>query len=379
MARSRTKDDSGGSLRTRRGQASIGFAAVVMGALLAGAGYLHVTDQWAVISGAADLRYRDWFEGLVNDPENEQYRAALIEHVVAHYKETPERKSLPLRNEDGHVVGRFRINAADIRQPHADSTDPAKRRIYTVDLAGEGELWHETGGRVRFTGKAFVTYQVDFKIEDWAAYAYFTCVAIDRAHFECVHIDNILGQIFKAAVRNAGNAALRESFEPGFTVIAKPNGDTWLSGGHVGREFQPRPGPFEATDSDCETVTNDMTLLHAGYRDYLGPIELFDGNELRVTIETGSLDPKRTFGVDVYLLSEEEFNRYEKAYPKHLRGLAPLVAHEQRINMQKLNLATRGCTGNVYLLVDYTGFGSGIDPDNRADAGLVKYYIRVKR
>ncbi|MBX3459293.1 MAG: hypothetical protein KF696_04885 [Planctomycetes bacterium] len=371
----RKKPDSGGSIRTRRGKASIGFAGVVMAGLLAGAGWLHLTGQWGVVAGATEMQYREWFEALVNDPNNEEYRARLIQHAVEHYRETPEGKSLPLRDEAGRVVGRFRIHEAKIDQPYADSDETAQRRIYTVALIGGGELWHETGGRVRFTGKAFVTYQVDFKVQDWAAYAYFTCLSIEREWFECLHIDNILGQIFKAAVRNAGKRALVECLEPGFTIIAKPNGDTWLAFGHVGKEFKPRTGPFDESDRDCECECNDVTLLHAGYRDYLGPIELFEGNELRVTIETESLDARKSFGVDVYLLSEEEFQRYEQAYPGKLKDLPALKPMDQRLNMQKLNHTFKGLKGNVYLLVDNTGLSG----ERRPSDGLVRYYVRIKR
>lgn len=242
MAKAKDKSKSGESLRTRKGKASLGFVSVVMIALITGAVYLQVTDQWSVITGAASLKYQEWFEGIVNDPDNEEYRTQLIAHVVDHYRETPSKKSLPLRNDAGQVIGRFRINTANVTQPHAADPDPARRRVYVVDLSGSGELWHETGGRVRFNGVAVVTYQVDFKVEEWAAYAHFECTQIEGASFEHTHIDNFLGKMFPQAVRNAGTKALQESLQPGFTVIAKANGDTYLAAGRVGREFVPRKG-----------------------------------------------------------------------------------------------------------------------------------------
>lgn len=382
MARSRkTGPASGNSLRTRKGKASLVFAGLMLLTLGAGGAYLQVTEQWGLISGAAVLKYQDWFEGLVNDPANEEYRTALLNHVVDYYKETPDGKSLPLRNEEGQVIGRFRINAAKVEQPHKDSENLAMRRIYTVDLTGSGELWHERGGRVRFTGSAFVTYAVDFKLDDWAAYAWFECQGVDKPRFECEHIDNILGKIFPAAVRNAGTAALDESLRPGFTVIARSNGDTWLAAGRVGKEFRPRKGPYPETDIEdgFETIHNDVTLLHAGFRDYLGPIELFEGSELRMTLETESLEPRKTLGVDVYVLTEEQFQHYEHFYPKDMHGLRELPSLDARIDMHKLNLSREGLSGNIYILIDYTGWGSGKDPEDRAEAGLVKYYVRAKR
>ena len=377
----KSKASSGDSLRSRKGKASLGFMSVVMIALVTGGVYLKVTDQWDVITGAASLTYQEWFEGIVNDPNNEDYRAQLIARVVEHYRETPSKKSLPLRNEAGQVIGRFRINAAEVDQPHRDDPDPAKRRIYVVNLSGTGELWHEAGGRVRFNGVAVVTYEVDFKVEEWAAYAYFECTQIEGAKFEHTHIDNFLGKMFPMAVRNAGTRSLEESLRPGFTVIAKASGDTYLAAGRVGREFVPRKGPYEEFDAKdgFETIHDDATLLHAGYRDYLGPIELFDDAELRITLEAESLEPRKSLGVDVYVLTEEQFQHYEEFYPDDLDRLAQLESIEQVHDMQKMNRTMTGLSGNVYILIDYTEFGSRKDPDDFADAGLIKYYIRAKR
>ncbi|MCA8945806.1 MAG: hypothetical protein KDB29_06250, partial [Planctomycetes bacterium] len=191
MARSaKSERKSGTSLRTRKGKASMVFAGLVALLLLTGGAYLQITDQWNVVTAAASLKYEEWVEGVVNHPDNEAMRADLIARVVEHYRETPAKKSLPLRDDEGHVIGRFRINVADVAQPFATSEDPAQRRIYTVDLSGQGELWHETGGRVRFHGSALVTYVVDFEIDDWAAYAHFQCTDVEHPQFECDHIDN---------------------------------------------------------------------------------------------------------------------------------------------------------------------------------------------
>lgn len=375
------RNPSANSLRTRKGKFSTAFAGLVIVALMSGAGYLHVTDQWGVITSAADLQYQEWFESLVNDPDNEDLRAQLIAHVVDHYRDTPANKSLPLRNDEGQVIGRFRIDEAVVKQPFKDSTEPAKRRIFTVDLKGGGELWHPRGGRVAFTGSAFVTYQVDFHVEAWAAYAYFECMEIERARFECLHIDNILGQIFRGAVRSAGTQSLDECLRPGFTVIAKASGDTYLAQGRVGSEFTPRLGPYKEEDREhgFDTIHNDITLLHAEFRDFLGPIELFDGAELRVTLDTQPLNEGRSFGVDVYVLTEAQFAEFEKFYPHNMDELVKLESIEERIDMQKLNMSTDKLSGNVYILIDNTGWGSGRDATRRSQAGLVSYYIRARR
>jgi hypothetical protein len=242
-------------------------------------------------------------------------------------------------------------------------------------------LWHETGGRVRFTGTALVTYSVDFKFDDWSAWAYFECVNVERAKFECEHIDNILGQIFKAAVRNAGTAALDESLRPGFTVVARSDGETWLAAGRVDKTWRPRKGPYIESDAGdgFETIHNDVTLIHPGFRDYLGPIELFDDAELRITLETESLQQRKTIGADVYVMTEEQFKQFEDFYPDNLDKLRKLESFDAVYDVQKLNRDLTGLSGNVYILIDNTGWCSAKDPEDRAKAGLIRYYVRAKR
>jgi hypothetical protein len=367
------------SIRTRKGKASIGFAGLVLLALIGGGVYLQATDQWGVITSAAGLRYQTLVEDFVNDDES--LRTDIIQRAIEHYRETPAKKSLPLRNDAGQVIGRFRINVANVDQPHKDSEDAAKRRIYTVDLAGSGELWHETGGRVRFHGSAFVTYSVDFKVEDWAVFCYFECVNVERPKFECDHIDNILGRIFSDVVRKAGTEALDEALRPGFTVIARSDGETWLAAGKVDKRYTPRKGPYVEHDVDngYETIHNDVTLLHAGFRDYLGPIELFDGAELRITLEAQPSEAGKTFGADVYVLTEEQFQHFEDFYPGNMDKLQKLENLDAVYDVQKLNRDIRDLSGNIYILIDNTGWGSGKDPEDRAEAGIVRYYVRAKR
>jgi hypothetical protein len=376
---SREKPSARESIRTGKGKASIGFAGVVLVALLSGGVYLQATDQWGVITSAAGLRYQAFVEDIVND--DEQLRTDIIERAIEHYRETPAKKSLPLRNEAGQVVGRFRINVANVDQPHKDDEDPAKRRIYTVDLAGSGELWHETGGRVRFHGSAFVTYSVDFRVEDWAVFCFFECVNVERPRFVCDHIDHLLGRIFSELVRKAGTEALDEALRPGFTVIARSDGETWLAAGKVDKRYTPRKGPMVEADLEdgWETIHNDVTLLHAGFRDYLGPIELFDGAQLRITLQAQPTEAGKTFGADVYVLTEEQFKSFEDFYPSSMDKLQKLENLDSVYDVQKLNRDITGLSGNVYILIDNTIFGSGKDPEDRAEAGLVTYYVRAKR
>lgn len=354
------------------------FMLIVLGGLAGGAGYLHLTGRLGTLTQGAALEYQNWLEQVVNDPDNAAYRAEVLRRAVDAYRTTPVGKSLPLRDDAGHVVGRFRIQVADVTpQPQPD---PKARPRYDVRISGGGELWHETGGRVRFEGRAELTYEVDFKVDQWKAYCWFTCTDLRKPEFECTHIDNILGQMLPGVVRNAGRAALEESLRPGFTLVLNPGGDTWVAQGKVGREFKPRSGPFAESDRDCETLWNDVSRLERGFRDYLGPLELHTGEELRVTVEALSLDAAENFGPDVLLLSEADFAAYEDCYPRRMAQVPAFKPIEGGFNVQRQNFEVKGRTGRFYLVIDYTEYGLSHEHWKRQKhPGLVKYYVRLKK
>jgi hypothetical protein len=358
--------------------ASMLFALAVLGSLAAAAGWLHHTGKLGAVTQGAALTYRDWIENVVNDPGNETYRAEVLTRVVDAYRETPVGKSLGLRNDAGQVVGRFRIEVAEVTQLAAADNSPAARRRYDVALSGSGELWHQTGGRVRFAGSALVTYEVDFRVHNWRVYAWFTCLDLRRAEFECTHIDHVLGQILPGIVRKAGREALEESLRPGFTLVLDSAGNCWCAHGRVGTEFRPRKGPMPETDTDCETLWNDVSRLERGFRDYLGPIELHAGEELRVTVQARGLDPHENFGPDVLLLTESEFFAYEERYPDGFDRPPALNPVEAGYNVQRQNFEVKGRTGRFYL--DYTEFGLSHEQWKRQTRpGLVEYYVRARR
>lgn len=380
MAASRKSDRPEPGARRLARPASTLFALVVLATLASGAGYLHYTGRLGGITEGAVVTYRDWIEAVVNDPENESYRAEVLTRVIEEYRTTPVGKSLGLRNDAGQVVGRFRIDVAEVTQLAGTDNSPAARRRYDVLLRGTGELWHETGGRVRFNGSAEVTYEVDFRVQDWQVYAWFTCEDLRKPEFECTHIDHLLGQLIPGIVRKAGRAALEESLRPGFTLILDAKGNSWCAHGRVGTEFKPRPGPMPETDGDCETLWNDVTRLERDFRDYLGPIDLHPGEELRVTVETQSLDAAENFGPDILLLSESEFQAYEQLYPEDLDKPLRLNPVEGGYNVQRQNFEVKGRTGRFYLLIDYTEFGLSHEQWKRQKhPGLVRYYVRLRK
>lgn len=325
--------------------------------------------------------YGSLVSAFINAPENEAVRAQLIETLVGVYRETPAGKSLALRDEHGRVVGRFRIEKAEVSQVVRESDDPTARRRFFVDLMGQGEMWHESGGRVRFDGGAKVTYEIDFHIEHLTVYTHFTCIKLHSATFNATHVDNFLARLFSSVVNDAGTRAVEESIKPGFTIVTRDDGESWLAMGRVGREFVPRKGPNPETDADCDTISNDITLLQYGFRDYLGPFEMYDGDELRLTLDVSAPPGQETPGVDLLLVNEADFRRYEALYPNALgRGtekleLSPLI---ENTNTRSLRFTREGIKGNYYLIIDRTPFGRGNQVVNKVPCE-VRYYGRIRR
>ncbi len=331
----------------------------------------------------------DWFHTMktyygsalseyLNAPENETVRAAMIEQLVDIYKETPAGKSLALRDAQDRVIGRFRIDKADVIR------DQKKPRRFEVKLTGHGELWHETGGRVRFEGGANVTYDIDFKLDSarLMAYSHFTCVKLANVNFNLLHVDNFLARMFTSVVETAGREAMEESIKPGFTIITRDDTESWLALGKVDKDFVPRKGPNPETDEGTDTICNDITLLQYGFRDYLGPFEMYEGDELRIDLNVRGFEGRDPPGVDLLIVREEDFLRYEAKYPDDLgRGvekleLSPIIEYTNS-RMLKFRRES-GLRGRFYVLIDRTLWGRGNQIKNEA-AAEVSYYGRIKR
>jgi hypothetical protein len=174
---------------------------------------------------------------------------------------------------------------------------------------------------------------------------------------------------------------MEESIKPGFTIITRDDTESWLAMGRVDRDFVPRKGPNAEIDPDCDTICNDITLLQYGFRDYLGPFEMYDGDELRLTLDVRGLEGKEAPGVDILVISEEDLMRYEAQYPDSLGSdldkltLKPLIEYT---NSKSLKFSRNDLKGRYFLLIDRTPWGRGNQVKNEA-AAEVSYYGRIKR
>ncbi len=321
--------------------------------------------------------YGSALSDYLNAPENESVRAAMIEQLVGIYKETPAGKSLALRDEQDRVIGRFRIDKADVLR------DQKQPRRFEVKLSGHGELWHEKGGRVRFEGSADVTYDIDFKLDSarLMAYSHFTCVKLANVNFNLLHVDNFLARMFTSVVETAGREAMEKSIKPGFTIITRDDTESWLALGKVDKDFVPRKGPNPETDEGTDTICNDISLLQYGFRDYLGPFEMYAGDELRMSLDVRGLEGREAPGVDLLVVSEDDLKRYEALYPDKLGKdldnltLKPIIEYN---NSKSLKFTRDDLKGRYYVIIDRTTWGRGNQVKNEA-AAEVSYYGRIKR
>ena len=328
--------------------------------------------------------YAGWVGNFINSPDNEGARTELIARMVDVYRTTPVGKSLPLRDDSGRVIGRFRIVNAVVSRPAADSADALQRRRFDVQMAGDGELWHATGGRVRFKGSASVEYILDFRVaaRDMKVYSYFDCMNVRETTFEITHVDNLLGRIFSTFVNDAGKHAMEEGIRPGFTIITHGDGKSYVAPGRAGHDFAPAKGPY-TEDQGYEPLGNDVRLLRKDFRDYLGPFQVPPGAELRIDLRVGGEGGKTAPGVDLLLISPEAFATYNNQYlsgtPGNMAGLE-ITALETRWSTRELKYAGKPEPGIYYLLIDRTVFGKGDQTAQLADtAAEVTYYVRMKR
>jgi hypothetical protein len=124
-----------------------------------------------------------------------------------------------------------------------------------------------------------------------------------------------------------------------------------------------------------------VSLLHVGYRDYVGPFEMYDDDQLRLLLEVKAQGGRETPGVDVFLVSEENFNTFEKHYPDNLGqgvekfSLQPIVEYN---NTKSLKFTGEKLSGRYFLIIDRTPWGRGNQPKDATPAE-VRYYGRIKR
>ncbi|MCC6573819.1 MAG: hypothetical protein IT462_08510 [Planctomycetes bacterium] len=333
---------------------------------------------------AAGITYADWVGNFINSPDNEAARTELISRVVGVMRDTPVGKSLPLRDEQQRVIGRFRINEATVSQPAANSPIAQERRRYDVRMKGDGELWHSAGGRVRFSGSADVQYVINTNVvaREFKVYAYFDCLEIREITFEITHVDNLLARIFSGFVNDAGKRAIQEGIMPGFTIITQADGKSYVAPGRATLDFKPREGPNKE-EQGWETLSNDVRLLRKDFRDYLGPFQAPAGAELRINLTVAGEGGKPAPGVDLLLVHAEAFKQYDDRYmsgtPGNMAGLE-IAAVEQRWSTRELAYAGRPEPGMYYLVIDRTVFGKGDQTAQLSDiAAEVSYYVRMKR
>ncbi|MGD0674211.1 MAG: hypothetical protein ABSC94_02255 [Polyangiaceae bacterium] len=209
--------------------------------------------------------------GPLNDPSNRTLRRNLMSFGLGAFCQEMTRRNAPLTIAPGQpVIGRF--------FPQHCIQRVLENGDLWIQFDGMGYAWTALSKKVTFTSAATIQYNQDFKCaEDDAIFAYFDTREVSPPDFRVIQIEqpvaNLVQNWIVPFADNFGRQMLSGQLAQGFTVIADADGSTDFIVGHQPLGTRP-PHPFNVHGSHRVTYESLRTEVHAGERDFIGPIAI---------------------------------------------------------------------------------------------------------
>lgn len=211
--------------------------------------------------------------------------------------------------ESAAATGRFFPNQCSHR------VDDASRTI-TVDFGGTGYAYVAPARRVGFSATVSVEYRPDFQLagDDVYVWARMNRV-VTGPTFQLGYVENpiasaatSIGPIGQVA-NQIGNQIVTSELGRGFTVVH--NEDTGNEFG-LGIILPPRrpARPYDTSEDDAFTFSNETVEIHAGQRDYLGGFAI-EENDQKLVLKLAVDGPN---GLDVLVLQKAYGDAWREAY-----------------------------------------------------------------
>jgi hypothetical protein len=212
--------------------------------------------------------------GPINDPSNRTLRRNIMSYGLGQFCEQMITRNAPLTlAPDPSVVGRF--FPQHCAQQVLDNGD------LWVHFDGFGYAFTSLSRKVTFTSAATIQYNQDFKCaDDSSIYAYFDTRTASPPDFQLGQIEQPMANLVQGWIKpfadSFGQQMVSGQIGQGFTVIQDPSGSTDFTVGHLPLGQRPFH-PIDAHGNDRVTYENLRTAVHAGERDFIGPIKI-DGS-----------------------------------------------------------------------------------------------------
>lgn len=210
----------------------------------------------------------------INDPSNRTLRRDMMAMGLGQFCKQMTSRQAPLRlAADQPVIGRF--------YPQHCTQQQMQNGDLWVQFDGYGYAWTQFSKKVTFTSAATVTYNQDFKCDqDNAVYANFDTRAVSPPDFRVLQIEqpvaNLMQNWIAPFADNFGRQMLAGKLGQGFTVIQDTDGNVDFDLGHLPRGQRPSH-PYQIHGNSRLTYESLRTEVHAGERDFIGPITIEDG------------------------------------------------------------------------------------------------------
>jgi hypothetical protein len=305
--------------------------------------------------------------GPINDPSNRTLRRSLMSFGLGQFCQQMTTRNAPLVLGPGApVIGRF-------FPQHC-----------TQQVLDNGDLWVQFDGfgyavinpakKVTFTSAATIQYNQDFRCaDDNSIYAYFDTRSVSPPDFRVVQIEqpmaNLVQDWIKPFADTFGREMLSGQLGQGFTVIQDTDGNVDFSLGHLPVGQHPFH-PYEMHGSNRLTYESLRTEVHAGERDFIGPITV-DGSGRAIFVHA-RLDGIPT--VDLLVLGKAEGDQSLQAY-FHAPAAGPLagVPRFQEVIPYgaEYQRAVPVPAGMYYVVIDNTTTAGQVAPPPSLFGGVV--------
>lgn len=322
--------------------------------------------------------------GVVNDPGNLSLRRAILAFGTEQICAEMLARSAPLRlTADQPVIGRF--------FPTSCSSQALDNGNLFIQFGGFGYAWTSITQRMGFDAGGAIEFRHDFLMHRDDMYVYFQQQALTASSFRIRMVENAMaaaasklpiplvggGNTVQSIAEQFGQQLLRGEMSRGFTVVRHPDGSARFGLGLVERGSLPA-APYERSAFGVE-LYNDVSEVSAEEQDFVGPIRMPKGGDIRVRASTDGVD-----ATDLLLTAQPVQAPLPDPWLDNYLNVArlqpPLTPPAVSLTIprgQPLDRVFRLGPGNYFLVLDHSStVGSARPVDGRAAA--VRYSVELK-
>jgi hypothetical protein len=193
------------------------------------------------------------------------------------------KRGAPLKlSPNGNIIGRFFPTQCQ-HEVHDNGIRGNDRGSVTINFAGTGYAWTPVAGRVGFSVKASIDYEIDFYMGEDDIYVWAKNPLVKYGpEFQIGSVENkVVNWGLKTPagwmVDQFGSQIVSSQLASGFTVLHGDSGDDFTLG-ILQPPAKPKH-PFDTGDGDRFVFANETAEVRANQVDFIGPFEVADSDQ----------------------------------------------------------------------------------------------------